>query len=169
MLHSEHDNVPLSVTNTCPLDSFLMSFCLMHKCKVVVQPLHELSNPDSLMSRAFAFMDENPGMDIGGDRARTVFIDHHFNRHFVQPNQHNTINLWTDVDVFFFNTVYKNKEAGISPILDSIKLSFTERKRCDCKPTCKRRATYCSSLANPSFAGIAFLTRYLLVSQFHGF
>ena len=61
-------------TNTCPLDSFLSLFYMLHKGKVMVNPLVEVVDKSSLLARAFKELDEN-NATTGGVNARMLFIN----------------------------------------------------------------------------------------------
>ena len=104
-----------SYANTCPLDSFLSLLFILHKGKLMVHPLVELSNHKSLLAKAFKELDEKDPM-TGGINARMLFIDKWHKRQWLEDNRYS---LFSSLDVFFHENDYAQAASKTSPIFQS--------------------------------------------------
>jgi hypothetical protein len=126
----------IHVRNTCALDCIITSLYILHLCKVMTNPLKELSDESSLISRSFQHLDNFKGRNIGGNLARQVWINGLYKN--MVPDESNTIDLFHELELFFYKDNEK-QAAGISPIHESTRLVFQQRHKCTLGPNCSRR------------------------------
>ena len=103
------------ITNTCPLDSFLMLLFVPVKGKAMFQPFPELTNKNSLLSRAFALMEKH-----NWDGARTLWLTDWFNHDMERPR-----NCFGDMAELFSNSKRKR-----SPLDASFRIKFNQMQIC---------------------------------------
>lgn len=135
-----------SFNNTCPLDSFLTLLYVLHRGRVMIQPLAELRDSKSLLARAFKELDDN-NTATGGVRSRMVFINDHYKQDWLDST-HN--NLHSHLDVFFRSQGEIHPVSGVSPLLTSVLWTYNRKTpsctlgtRCRC-PKGPRHAQYSS-------------------------
>ena len=121
-------------SNTCPLDSFLSLMHMIHKGKLMVNPLAEVLDDKSLLARAFKELDENDTL-TGGINARMVFINDFCKADWV--NQHGG-NLHSDLDIFFHKT-RTHVQTKRSPVFQSATWEYTRSSwSCTLGEDCRR-------------------------------
>jgi len=109
-------------SNTCPLDSFLVLLYILHKGKVMITPLVETENKQSLLSRAFKELDNDPGA-TGGINARMLFVKEFYHQEWLKRNNNS---LHSSLDIFFNKNDDQDVGAsGVSPILSSVTWQYT--------------------------------------------
>ena len=103
------------MTNTCPLDAFLMSLFAPAKGKAMINPLCELSDPSSLVATTFQHMEAHKW-----NAARLHWYDKWFNHDITESR-----NWWGSVQEQF-----SGDRRGMGPLEQSFRIKYHQMVRC---------------------------------------